>query len=151
MDKNSNIVFFKKCNGQKKVEAHQLTGNLNHLVTYLQQDPDYRGEKVIDGCDRSINHPRGEYELRLQCNGDLVLKKHENGFIHNLWAATPDMAHGRPKELFMQSDGNLVVYREDGAPMWASHTRADGGDKYSFVFQGDGNLVIYDNKWVLNR
>ena len=52
----------------------------------------------------------------------------------------------------MQRDGNLVVYREDGQAMWASHTRATGGgEKYSFVIQGDGNLVIYDNKWNLNR
>ena len=50
-DKNSNIAFLKKCDGKKKVETNQLTRNQNHLVTYLQQDPDYRGEKVIDGCD----------------------------------------------------------------------------------------------------
>ena len=65
-DKNSNIVFFKKCDGKKKIDASELNGNKNHLVTYLQQDPDYRGhELVIGGCDRSIMHPRGVYELRL--------------------------------------------------------------------------------------
>jgi len=150
-DKNSNIVYFKKCDGKKNVETNQLTGGQNHLMTYLQQDPDYRDQKVIDGCDRSIRHPRGTYELRLQCDGNLVLKKHEDGFIHNLWVGVPFIAQGRPKELVMQRDGNLVVYREDGQAMWASHTRATGGDKYSFVIQGDGNLVIYDNKWNLNR
>ena len=149
MDKNSNIVFFKKCNGQKKIEANQLTGNLNHLVTYLQQDPDYRDQEiVIEGCDKSIYHPRGEYELRLQCDGNLVIKKHEDGFIHNLWTGEPFIRQGRPKDLVMQKDGNLVVYREDGQAMWASGT---SGDKNSVVIQGDGNLVVYDNSWNLNR
>ena len=148
-DKNSNIAYLKKCDGKTKVETNQLTRNQKHLVTYLQQDPDWRDEKVIDGCDRSIHHPRGTYELRLQCDGNLVLKKHEDGFIHKLWAGVPDMAQGRPKYLKMQWDGNLVMYREDGQAMWASHTMANviriGGEKRSFVMQGDGNLVIYDN------
>jgi len=152
MDKNSNKVYFKKCNGQKKIEANQLTGNANHLITYLQQDPDYRDQEiVIEGCDRSIYHPRGEYELRLQCDGNLVIKKHEDGFVHDIWRARDlrgRAPQGRPKDLVMQRDGNLVVYREDGQAMWASNTI---GDNYSMVLQGDGNLAIYDNKRVLSR
>ena len=115
----------------------------------MQQDFDYRdNEIVIVGCNNSVYHPRNEYELRLYCDGRLVLKKHEDGFVHELWEAKPDIAQGKPKYLIMQGDGNLVMYREDGQAMWASHTR---GDEYSFVIQGDGNLVIYDNKWNLSR
>jgi len=56
---------------------------------------------------------------------------------------------GRPKDLVMQKDGNLVMYREDGQAMWATGT---SGDKNSLVIQGDGNLVIYDNRLTdLNR
>ncbi|MFF7334893.1 hypothetical protein [Streptomyces sp. NPDC008150] len=42
--------------------------------------------------------------------------------------------------LVMQSDGNLVIYDENGKPRWASHTF---GSNYHAVFQGDGNLVVY--------
>ena len=37
--------------------------------------------KIIDGCDKSVYHHLG-YELRLQCNKELVLKKAEDGFTH---------------------------------------------------------------------
>ena len=43
--------------------------------------------------------------------------------------------------LIMQSDGNLVVYDERGAPRWASNTAGRPGS--SAAFQGDGNLVVY--------
>ena len=42
MDKNSNIVFFKRCSGQKKIEEYDLDEGYSHLITYLQQDFDYR-------------------------------------------------------------------------------------------------------------
>ena len=41
----------------------------------------------------------------------------------------------------MQSDGNLVVYDERGAPRWASNTAGRPGS--TAAFQGDGNLVVY--------
>jgi hypothetical protein len=42
----------------------------------------------------------------------------------------------------MQSDGNLVVYRNsDRVALWASHTNGKGGTYARF--QPDGNLVIY--------
>jgi hypothetical protein len=43
--------------------------------------------------------------------------------------------------LTMQSDGNLVVYDERGAPRWASNTAGRPGS--TAAFQGDGNLVVY--------
>lgn len=44
----------------------------------------------------------------------------------------------------MQSDGNLVVYRnEDGKDIatWAS---GSSGSDATFVLQDDGNMVVYD-------
>jgi hypothetical protein len=44
--------------------------------------------------------------------------------------------------LVMQSDGNLVMYSADGAPIWNSGT---GGKPGSYaVLQNDGNLVVYN-------
>lgn len=40
-----------------------------------------------------------------------------------------------------QQDGNLVVYRNDGVPVWNSQTNGSGADHA--VMQEDGNFVIY--------
>ena len=44
--------------------------------------------------------------------------------------------------LFYQRDGNLVLYRSDGRPLWASQT--SGRSAGRTVMQMDGNLVVYD-------
>ena len=40
-----------------------------------------------------------------------------------------------------QGDGNLVLYRSGGVPLWASGT--DGTTPGVCIMQGDGNLVVY--------
>jgi hypothetical protein len=44
--------------------------------------------------------------------------------------------------LIMQIDGNLVLYRTDGAVKWATDTR--GRHVGSLIMQPDGNIVMYD-------
>jgi hypothetical protein len=44
--------------------------------------------------------------------------------------------------LTYQGDGNLVLYRSDGFPMWASGTA--GTSAGVTAMQGDGNFVVYD-------
>jgi pimeloyl-ACP methyl ester carboxylesterase len=46
--------------------------------------------------------------------------------------------------LYYQADGNLVIYRDDGVPIWASGT--DGTSLGNVTMQGDGNLVITDGE-----
>ncbi|MGV9557480.1 mannose-binding protein [Streptomyces sp. NPDC003522] len=43
--------------------------------------------------------------------------------------------------MVMQTDGNLVVYNEQGKPLWASMTF---GQNHRAIFQTDGNLVIHN-------
>jgi hypothetical protein len=43
--------------------------------------------------------------------------------------------------LAMQTDGNLVLYRNGVGPLWASNTY--GSDGYAAIMQGDGNFVLY--------
>jgi hypothetical protein len=45
--------------------------------------------------------------------------------------------------LVMQSDGNAVLYRFDGVPLWATGTNGSGA-KW-LVMQADGNLVVYSD------
>jgi len=44
--------------------------------------------------------------------------------------------------LVYQGDGNLVLYRSDGRPLWASQTAGRSAGRT--VMQLDGNLVVYD-------
>lgn len=44
--------------------------------------------------------------------------------------------------LIYQGDGNLVLYRDDGRPLWASQTA--GTSVGQVAMQADGNLVIHD-------
>ena len=46
----------------------------------------------------------------------------------------------------MQTDGNLVLYRNDGAVSsvrWHTHTHGKGCPPYILAMQSDNNLVIY--------
>jgi lysozyme len=43
--------------------------------------------------------------------------------------------------LSMQTDGNLVLYRNGAGAVWSSHTY--GSDGYAAILQGDGNFVLY--------
>jgi hypothetical protein len=45
--------------------------------------------------------------------------------------------------LVLQGDGNLVIYRKGGSPIWGSGSNGKGEGPYSLSLQGDGNLVIY--------
>jgi hypothetical protein len=49
--------------------------------------------------------------------------------------------NGRFSMILQETDGNLVVYRNDGAVIWSASTPPS---TVSFVMQGDGNLVAYD-------
>ncbi|WP_435271365.1 hypothetical protein [Streptomyces sp. 1222.5] len=52
-------------------------------------------------------------------------------------------AQAKLTRLVMQSDGNLVMYRNrDGAAIWSTHTSGHSG-AYA-VMQTDGNFVVYD-------
>jgi hypothetical protein len=44
--------------------------------------------------------------------------------------------------LYMQTDGNLVIYINTSQPIWASNTTGTGSNDY-LVMQTDGNLVVY--------
>lgn len=64
--------------------------------------------------------------------------------LHDQWLA-PDQsvsAVGGWYTLLYQLDGNLVLYRWDGVPVWASNTA--GTTPGVAYMQSDGNFVIYD-------
>ena len=142
--------------------------------------------------DQSITSANGRYRFIYQGDGNLVL--YDGGTP--LWASGTDggrwvsascratatwssTLHVQPiwssdtwqhpgSRLVIQDDGNVVIYRPDGTPVWATNTwlpagpAAQGDDmqpgevlnpdqsitsangRYRFIYQGDGNLVLYD-------
>ena len=47
--------------------------------------------------------------------------------------------------MYVQGDGNVVVYDCEKQPVWASNTDGQGEYPYRLIVQDDGNLVLYDN------
>jgi hypothetical protein len=61
-------------------------------------------------------------------------------------------SHAPGAYLALQGDGNMVVYSQEGKPLWASNTRkAPSGLTPYLALQADGNIVVYasDGKTVL--
>ncbi|MCX2841989.1 hypothetical protein OQJ59_10195 [Microbulbifer thermotolerans] len=92
--------------------------------------------QALDPGDR-IDSANGNYSLRMQLDGNLVLYKNSN--TKALWATNTEGNRGA--RAVMQTDGNLVVYSATNGVLWASHTTFNYHAK--LVVQNDGNLVIY--------
>jgi hypothetical protein len=86
--------------------------------------------------DESLASPNGQFSLRVQEDGNLVLYSQDG---QPMWASGTDGQE--VSTATMQDDGNLVLYAPGGAAVWASDTFGNGGAY--LVLQDDGNLVIY--------
>ncbi len=86
---------------------------------------------------QSILSSNGSYTLTMQTDGNLVINT-PRGPIWGSGTNGHSIAY-----LYMQGDGNLVMYGTDGRPFWASNTPNNGAS--SLVMQTDGNLVIYNS------
>jgi hypothetical protein len=83
----------------------------------------------------SIWAPRGEFQLKCQGDGNLVLYRQGSP----LWST--GTAGWEVRECIMQTDGNLVLYGPGRQPVWASNTPGNPGA--FLAVQDDGNVVIY--------
>lgn len=95
------------------------------------------------GIETSFFSPSGQFELRFQDDGNLVLYQLPATVLFA--SDTNDMG---ATLLSMQVDGNLVIYDGDGTPLWESGT--NGNPEAYLVLQNDGNLVIYSNEGLQN-
>lgn len=92
------------------------------------------GERLYP--DTEIRSPSGQFALRYQSDGNLVLY----GPYGAIWASDTSGVGGGYVE--MQVDGNLVAYPGNGAEPWASNTAGLPGSHLRL--QDDGYIVIYD-------
>jgi hypothetical protein len=92
------------------------------------------GERLYP--DTEVRSPNGQFALRYQSDGNLVLY----GPAGAIWdSGTAGRGGGRAE---MQVDGNLVVYPADGGDPWESGTAGMAGAELRV--QDDGYIVIYD-------
>jgi hypothetical protein len=88
------------------------------------------------------------YALIMTKTGSLIIQNRSNLKRHTLFDSSKISNHQGPYGLFMQGDGNIVVYSNMNTgsqrPIWASNTwRPNSRDPYFLVMQDDGNLVAY--------
>ncbi|MGE5453447.1 MAG: immunoglobulin-like domain-containing protein [Acidobacteriota bacterium] len=86
-------------------------------------------------ADQALTSSDGRYALRLQGDGNLVLR---NSGGTALWASGTYGKSGQ--RLTMQGDGNLVLYTQAGAAVWSTGT--SGSKAVKVTMQTDGNLVM---------
>lgn len=66
------------------------------------------------------------------------------GLGHKMFVGQRIQTYDRKYALIFQGDGNLVLYKQGGTPLWSSGTHDKSADYV--VMQSDGNLVIYDSQ-----
>jgi hypothetical protein len=104
------------------------------------------GGKQFNAYDY-VESENGAYSLVQQDDGNLVWYYGGHIFGDGVSARWAAGTNGHPGAYArFQTDGNLVVYRSDGYPLWHSVTYMYPGAK--LYLQDDGNLVIYDTAGV---
>jgi hypothetical protein len=88
----------------------------------------------------------GQYYAVLQTDGNFVIYLTSPFQAkHAIWTTgTQGSSLQRPFSLFMQGDGNLVMYDQYNRAVWESKTSLKGQAPHRLILQADGNLVIYD-------
>ncbi len=111
-------------------------------------DPYHRASKQLNAGDIVFSATRA-FRLIMQTDGNLVWYVIEDASLPEditkgqykgaLWESGTEGSGAVRCD--MQADGNLVLYRGDGAPVWALNTQGHPG---AFLrCQDDGNLVLY--------
>jgi len=87
----------------------------------------------------SLNSPNGDYSMKMQADGNLVLYCKNNALWSSKTSGT-NVSGG----LVFQTDGNLVLYDPERNPLWDSKTYNTKAKK--MVMQNDGNFVLYTDE-----
>ncbi len=86
---------------------------------------------------QALRSPNGRFSAGLQIDGNFVVYRDSEP----IWAT--NTVDSKAEYIYLQRDGNLVLYTYDGVSIWASQTAsARPADNYVLQLQDDGNLVI---------
>ena len=96
-----------------------------------------RGEIIYPG--RRLATGDWIYSLEISRTLGLVLYRLTGIDKRALWSL-PELRDQLADQLMLRPDGNLVVYRSDGAVLWTSNTAGQGGVR--LVLHASGNLAL---------
>src|SRR5262249_34546911 len=96
---------------------------------------------VISGCSFALENGSTSYYTRgsASCNRASISNSPSWSITKS---GTLTLLQSDEAALKWQSDGNLVLYTNQGAALWATNTNGSGN---TLTLQGDGNLVIYSS------
>lgn len=110
------------------------TAGIASGVKASDTDTVIRGTSALER-GQAWHSPDGRTTLAMQTDGHVVL--YHNGSA--IWTAPG--SYGIGNTLYMQADGNLVVYDAAMRPVWNSRTHSHPGAH--LAIQNSGNLVVY--------
>jgi hypothetical protein len=134
--------------GQSLASDHylKLAGELTNIYhEHAARDCDLHRKTALKeneylGMNCRITSNNNRNHLVIQNNGYVSLY----GQGGRIWKSpNKDVGQG-PWVLFMQNDGNLVLYDRVEKPIWASNTPNKGQSPYRLEVQDDNKLVLYD-------
>eukprot|EP00296_Roombia_truncata_P000004 JP435658.1.p1 GENE.JP435658.1~~JP435658.1.p1 ORF type:complete len:975 (+),score=191.81 JP435658.1:414-2927(+) len=116
-----------------------------HLTSITAQPPTgphvlHQGHQLLR--DGLLVSPNGIYQLRLQGDGNMVLRG--DGAV--MWTSQTSHTENGPYSLNMQDDGNLVL-RGDSKAMWSTGTHSTAADQ--FALTDNGNLELSAGSHVI--
>jgi subtilisin family serine protease len=133
-----NHIIMNSTRNRLTMRAVDITAKSPNRLLYSKTNPSagdtvWIGETMMPGQSRRSH--AGDFELRMQTDGNLVLYQDGVVFWHsNTW--------GNPgARLVFQPDGNLAVLATDNRRLWDTKTAGKRGDR--FIVQSDSNLVMY--------
>lgn len=99
----------------------------------------YPGESLTGGA--KLESASGQFAMIMQGDGNFV----SYFWPQPYWAS--NTGGNTNARIVMQTDGNLVIYRQNGSVAWASNT--NGHWNSTLVLQDDGNAVIRNSAGVV--
>lgn len=154
----------KTCGGGKQTRTRtvkQQPGNGGKACASLEESQACNMQECITdtlqndgilGTDKFLRSSNGLYKFIMQGDGNAVLY----GPRGAMWAS--NTAGKRGRSIKMQNDGNLVIYDQNNAAVWACclglsnavhRTKPEfktAKAPFKLVMQNDGNLVMYDGR-----
>lgn len=123
---------------KNRVEEGMKTALAGEIKQYYGLDGEHN-DYLLTG--EALFSKNGNYSLVYESDGSLVIYALTKG-KEPIWSVPEKGQRRKGGRLYMQPDGNLVIYDIHGYPLWSSNT--SGFREASLILEDSGKLVIYD-------
>lgn len=121
-----------------RVEEGMKSALAGEIRKYYGLDGD-QNDYLLTG--EALFSKSGNYSLVYESDGRLVIYDLAEG-RKPIWTVPDKRERSKGGRLYMQPDGNLVIYDIHGYPLWSSQT--EGHPEATLILEDRGSLVIYD-------